>query len=107
MRSILLLGVALAASACEARTFEPAAPPGIEIFPQALTLQVDADSQFIAHVSGDFGGPPVVSWRSSATTVASVGSNGLVAGDGLGSALIIVRASGRVMREDTARVDVH
>ncbi len=105
-RSIFLAGAVLLASACADYKTGPLGRPELSIFPDTATLRVDDDSQFIAVVGGDFGGTPTVSWRSSPTTIASVSSNGLVMAHAPGSALIIVRAKGSTMLEDTAMVTV-
>lgn len=104
--NILALVVVVAASACKGSAFAPPGAPALEIFPAAATLSVETDSQFVALTTGDFGGDPSVSWRSTAPAVVSVGSAGRVIAHAPGSALVIVRVSGRVTLEDTSDVTV-
>ena len=85
--------------------FEPPGPPQLAIVPTSATLRVGVGQQFVAMVSGDYGGPITATWWSSAPAVAVV-DTGFVTARAIGGTLVVVRVAARVVLEDTATVTV-
>lgn len=86
-------------------TPEPVAPTTVTVAPSTASIEVGATTDLAATVAPT-GAPQSVSWTSSAPSIASVNSAGLVTGIAAGSATITARSTADTTKSGTAAITV-
>lgn len=86
-------------------TPEPIPPTGVTVAPTTASVAVAATSQLTATVA-PVGAPQAVIWTSSAPSIATVDSDGLVTGIAAGSATITARSAVDTSKLGTAAITV-
>ena len=81
-------------------------PLTVSIVQRNLGVEPGASTQLTVNVAADPGVSTAVNWSSSATSVATISSSGLLTGIGAGSAIITAISQADATRRDTVTVSV-